>query len=336
MYWTGLAPDEARQFLANKDKSKRDKRMTLSDAVKKFVKDGDNLGVAGFVNSRQPIAIIHEIIRQGRKDLTLSFQSAGLGPEYLAGAMAVKPDHVSIKRLELAYWAHEYAGISSMFRYFAEKGMLEIEDWSNANMSARFKAGAMGLPFIPIRSPLASNINESNRGKVIDDPFTGRPILLLPASHPNVGLIHVQEADMYGNCRIKGQTFTCPEIAMAAANVIVTCEKLVENDYLSAEPTQNSIPFFAVDAVVEVPYGAYPGMCHDYHYFDQTHIAQFKVATEKFRKGDTEPLKEYYEKYIFGVEDFDGFIAQIPYKQLKYTKQIESRGLELQKFLERY
>ncbi|MGI6065824.1 MAG: CoA transferase subunit A [Bacillota bacterium] len=334
MFWTGLSPDEAREYLANKDKSKRDKKMTLTEAVNKFVKDGANIGIGGFVNSRQPIAIIHEIIRQERKDLTISFQSAGLAPEYLAGAMAINPDRVSIKRVELAYWAHEYAGISSMFRYLAENSMIQIEDWTNYNMSARFKAGSMGLPFIPCRSPLGADVNRSNRSVTIDCPFTGRPITLLPASHPDVGIIHVQEADQYGNCRIKGQSFTCPEISMAAAHTIITCEKLVEDDIITSNSTQTAIPYFAVDAVVEVPFGAYPGMCHDYYYFSQSHIANFKGLTEKFRKGDRQGLEEYYEKYVYGVQDFDGFIAQIPYKELKYIQQCESRSLELQTFLE--
>jgi len=333
LYWTGLSPDEAREFLAQKDKSKRDKRMTLSQAVHTFVRDGDNLGIGGFVNSRQPAALIHEIIRQGRKGLILSFQSAGLAPELLAGAMALSPGHLSISRLEFAYFAHEYAGISSMFRYLAENGMVEIEDWSNYNMSARFKAGAMGLPFIPARSPLGSDVMKSNRSRTMECPFTGRPIGLLPAAHPNVALIHVQEADIYGNCRIKGQTFTCPEIAMASQHTIVTCEKLVEHEVVTAAPTQTSIPFFAVDAVVEVPFGAFPAMCHDHYYFGQTHIALLKQAAEEFRKGNREKLEAYYERYIFGAGDFDAYIGRIPYKELKYAQQMESRSLELQKLL---
>lgn len=336
MYWSGLSPDEAREFLANKDKSKRDKRMTLTEAVNTFVKDGDTLGIGGFVNSRQPVALIHEIIRQGRLNLTLNFQSAGLAPELLAGAMALNPFHLSISRMEFAYFALEFAGISSMFRYLAENGLTEIEDWSNYNMSARFKAGSMGLPFMPIRSPLGSDIMESNRSRTMECPFTGRPIGLVPAAHPNVGLIHVQEADIYGNCRIKGQTFTCPEIAMASAHTIITCEKLMDHELIASNPTQTSIPFFAVDAVVEVPFGAYPGMCHDHYYFGQTHIAYFKKITEDFWKGDTGSMEEYYDKYIFEVKDFDGFISQIPYKELKYSQQLEGRSLDLQKFLEVY
>jgi len=103
MFWTGLSPDEARESLVTKDKSMRDKQMTLRQAVSRFIKDGDNVGIGGFVNIRQPIAITHEMVRQGFKDLTLSFQSADMAPDILAGAMIVRPEHCSIKRIELAY-----------------------------------------------------------------------------------------------------------------------------------------------------------------------------------------------------------------------------------------
>ncbi|MDK2821823.1 MAG: glutaconate CoA-transferase, subunit [Clostridia bacterium] len=329
MYWTGLSPDEARKHLANKDKSKRDKRMSLKEAVQKYVKDGDNIGVGGFVDCRQPMAIIHEIIRQGRKDLTLTFPSEGLSVEYLAGAMALDENHLNIKRLELAYWAHEAFGISPLFRYLAENGKIEIEDWSNANMSARLKAGAMGIPFIPYRSPMGSDLVKTNRSKVIDCPFTGKPVLLLPAAHPNVAIIHVQEADMYGNCRIQGPTFVCPETSMASAYTIVTCDRLIEHEEMTRYPNRISIPYFSVDAVVEVPFGAYPGNTHGIHYFDEKHIVEFRTACDKLRKGDSGPLKEYYDNYIYGVEDFGEFISKIPYKQLQHIQKIES-GIRLE------
>ncbi len=330
MQWTGLSPDEAREHLEQKDKSLRDKRMTLREAVTKFVKDGDNIGVGGFVNSRQPVAAAHEIIRQGRKNLALSFQSAGLVPDYLMGAMALNPDHLSIDRIEFAYVGHEYAGTSSMFRYMSENEALVIEDWTNFNMSARFKAGSMGIPFLPIRSGIGGDIQRCNRSQVISCPFTGRDILLIPAAHPDVGLIHVQEADIYGNCRIKGQTFTCPEMAMASKNVIITCEKLIEHEIITQDPARTSIPFFAVDAVVELPFGSYPSVCHDIHYYDKFHLEYFKSLTNIFRQGDAEPLQAYYDKFIFGVEDIDGFMELIPYKQIKYAQQVESRSLLLQ------
>ncbi len=323
MYWTGLSPDEARKVLANKDKSKNNKKMALREAVDKFVKDGDNVGIGGFVNGRQPVAIVHEIVRQKLKDLTLSFQSSGLAVEYFAGGMVLSEEKKLIKRLELAYWAHEAFGISPLFRYLAENGMVEMEDWSNYNMSARFKAGAMGLPFIPTRSPLGSDIPGNNRGKVIDCPFTGKPVILLPASYPNVAIIHVQEADIYGNCRIQGPLYTCPEIAMASTYTIVTCERIIEHQDMVKHSNRVSIPFFAVDAVCEVPMGGYPGNVHGCYYFDEKHIVEFRSSCEDFRKEDGKGLQEYYRKFVFDVEDTEDFISQIPYQQLKHIQKIE-------------
>ncbi|AGL00848.1 CoA transferase subunit A [Desulfoscipio gibsoniae] len=329
MYWTGFTPDEAREILVNKDKSKKDKRMGLAEAINTFVKDGYNIGIAGFVNSRQPVAAIHEIIRQKKKDLTLSFQSAGLALEYLAGAMALNPALCSIKRMEFAYWAHESFGISPLFRYLAESGKVELEDWSNFNMSARFKAGAMGIPFIPCRSPLGSDVMQANRSQIMDCPFTDDPVALLPAAHPHVALVHVQEADIYGNCKIQGPLFTCPEIAMAAGYTILTCERIVEHESIVSDPNRVNIPFFSVDAVVEVPFGAYPGNCHSHYYFDDKHIKELQTAGEAFRKGDRAPLEMYYDHYIYGVQNTAEFLSQIPYNQLQHIQQIEIRDFRL-------
>jgi glutaconate CoA-transferase, subunit A len=329
MFWTGLSPDDAREALVSKDKSKKDKRMTLKEAVSRFVKPGDNVGIGGFVNVRQPIAICHEMVRQGFKDLTLSFQSAAMGPELLAGAMMIRPDHCSIKRIELAYWGHEAFGLSPAWRYLAERGMIEFEDWSNYNMSARFKAGAMGLPFIPSRGPLGGDIKDSNRTKIMDCPFTGRPIALLPACHPNVALIHVQAADMYGNCIIRGTDATCAEIAMASAHTIVTCEQLVSHELIVSNPKDVMIPFPAVDAVIEVPFGAYPGACRRHYYFNGDHIREFLACIAPMVKGGSaDALKAWYDEYIFGVENFEDYIEKFPTKKLIADQAAESYHCE--------
>ncbi len=327
MVWTGLNPDEAREALVRKDKSKRDKRSSLKEAVDTFIKDGDNVAVGGFVNIRQPIAVTHEMIRHGFKDLILSFQSGGMAIDYLGGAMALAPDHFSFKRVELAYWAHESFGLSSIFRHLAENGLIEMEDWSNYNMSARFKAGAMGLTFIPCRSPLGSDILKQCRAKVAECPFTGHPIVLLPASNPDVAVIHVQAADPYGNCIIRGTDATCPEMAMAAAHTIVTCEQLVSHELITRFPKEITIPFFAVDAVVHVPFGAYPSSCRRHYYFNKDHIASFHALAGLLRKGNPGGLKAYYEDYIFGNHTFQDFIDRFPVRKL-----LEEQLSELENF----
>lgn len=329
MFWTGLSPDEAREALVNKDKSMRDKQMTLKEAVVRFIKNGDNVGIGGFVNIRQPIAICHEMVRQGFKDLTLSFQSAGMAPDILAGAMIARPEHCSIKRIELAYWAHEAFGLSPVWRYLAERGMVEFEDWSNYNMSARFKAGAMGLPFIPTRGPLGGDIVNTSRTKVMDCPFTGRPIALLPASNPNVAIIHVQAADMYGNCIIRGTDATCPELAMASAHTIVTCEQIVSHELVVSHPKDIMIPFPAVDAVIKVPFGAYPGACRRHYYFNGDHIREFhSLVTPICKGGPLDALKAWYDENIFGVEDFEDYIEKFQTKKLMADQTAESYNCE--------
>lgn len=324
-----MSPDEAREALVNKDKSMRDKQMTLKDAVSRFIKDGDNVGIGGFVNIRQPIAITHEMVRHGFKDLTLSFQSAGMAPDILGGAMMIRPEHFSIKRIELAYWAHEAYGLSPVWRYLAENGLVEFEDWSNYNMSARFKAGAMGLPFIPTRGPLGGDICKTSRTKIVDCPFTGRPIALLPASNPNVAILHVQAADKFGNCIIRGTDATCPELAMAAAHTIVTCEQLVSHDLVVSQPKDVSIPFAAVDAVVKVPFGAYPGACRRHYYFNGDHIREFhSLVAPACKGGSMDGLKAWYDKYIFGVAEFEDYVEMFQSRKLIADQAAESFNCE--------
>jgi len=329
MFWTGLTPEAARKSIADKDKSKRDKRCTLKDAVHTFIKNGDNVAIGGFVNIRQPIAICHEMIRHGFKDMTISFQSGGMAMDYLGGAMAIMPEHFSIRRIEFAYWAHESFGLSPIFRYLAERGKLELEDWSNYNMSARFKAGAMGLTFLPSRGPLGSDILQKCRAQVIECPFTQTPIVLVPASYPNVAVIHVQSADKYGNCIIRGTEATCPEMAMAAAHTIVTCEQIVPHEIIRRNPDAVTIPFFAVDAVVQVPYGAYPTSCGMYYYFNKEHIATFHALAKHLSKEDFKPLKAYYDEYILAAHNVGDFINKFPVQKILEEHHAELRNYEI-------
>jgi len=116
---------------------------------------------------------------------------------------------------------------------------------------------------------------------------------------------------------------------MASAHCIVTCDRLIEHDDMTRYPNRISIPFFAVDAVIEVPFGAYPGNCHGLYYFDEKHISEFRAACEKFRKGDPAPLQKYYDHFIFGVEYFAEFINKLPFEQLQHVQKNEP-GIRLE------
>jgi glutaconate CoA-transferase subunit A len=322
--WWGPSPEEARKAVVQKPKGLMDKRTTIKDAVGKYVKDGINLAIGGFVNTRPPVSLVHEIIRKGAKDLTLSFQSNSICPELLAGAMLVAPDHLSIKRVELAWWGYEVIGIAPLFRYLNANSMIELDDYTNYGMSARFKAAAMGLEFLPVRDHGGADMELVNRGKMIQSPFSGKNTYLVPACYPDVGILNVTAADMHGNCRIFGAHCTCPEIAMAACHTIVTAEQLILNENIRTYPNLTEIPYTAVDAVIEQRFASYPGACYGNYWFDMEHILMFRSASEEFRKsGNKDALKKYYDDYIFGCETYDDFLAKIPYKTLKKIRDMD-------------
>ena len=322
--WWGPSPEQARKVMVNKSKALIDKRMTLKEAVGKYIHDGIRIGIGGFVNTRVPVSIIHEIIRKGAKDLTVSFQSNSICAELLAGAMLLYPDHVSIKRVELAWWGYEVIGIAPLLRHIASKGMIRLDDYTNYGMSARFKAAAMGLEFLPVRDHGGSDMEQVNRGIMCRSPFTGKNTYLVPACYPDVGLVHVTAADMHGNCRIFGPLCTCPEIAMASTYNIITTEKIISNEDIRIYPNLTEIPYAAIDAVVEQRYGAYPGLCYGFYWFDMEHIKMFRSASEEFRKsGNEEPLRKYYDDYIFGCETFDDFLNKMPQDKMKKVTQLD-------------
>jgi len=322
--WWGSSPEKARKIMVNKSKALVNKKTDLKEAVEKYIKDGINIGIGGFVNTRIPVAIIHEIIRKGAKELTLSFQSTSICAELLAGAMLLYPDHVSIKRVEMAWWGYEVIGIAPLLRYLASNGMIRIDEYTNYGMSARFKAAAMGLEFIPVRDHGGSDMEQVNRGTMVESPFTGKNTYLVPACCPDVGLLHVSAADIYGNCRIFGPLCTCPEIAMAASYSIITTEQVIPNENIRTYPNLTEIPYTAVDALIGQRYGAYPGASYGYYWFDMEHIQMFRSASEEFRKsGNIGRLKKYYEEYIFSCETFDDFLAKIPQENLKKVKDLD-------------
>ncbi len=322
-FW-GPTPDEARKIMVSKPKGLKDKRTTLKDAVQKHIKDGMNLGLGGFVNTRVPVAAVHEVIRHGVKDLTLSMQSNSICAELLAGAMILDPDRVSIKRAELAWWGYEIIGIAPLLRYMTSNGMIELDDYTNYGMSVRFKAAAMGIPFIPVRDHGGADMELINKGTMMECPYTGRNVYLVPACHPDVSLIHVTAADMYGNSRLMGAQCTCSELAMAGTYSIVTAEKIIPDENIRNYPNLTEIPHPAVDSLVEVPYGAYPGACYGFHWFDMDHIKMFRAASEEFRKtGDKTKLKQYYDEYIFGCANHEEFIEKIDSETLKKVKEMD-------------
>jgi glutaconate CoA-transferase subunit A len=288
------------------------KVMALSDAISRYVSEGCHLSMGGFTINRNPMAAVYEIMRQEIKGLHVYAHSNGQGVDELVGAGCVV-------KLEIAYaGSGRFAPTCVRFRKAVENGSLTVEDYSNYQMTLRFLAGAMGLPFIPTRSSLGTSIidkwgfTKSMRESdpklpdkkliVADNPFGGwgdaSKLVLVPAINPDVTVVHVQKADQQGTSRIEGLTFADVEQVKAARKVIITCEELVETDRLREKPDQNQIPFFCVDAVVPIPFGAYPTACFRHYDYDPVYLNDYREVAQ-----DDTRYQTYLNEFVLGVNN---------------------------------
>jgi glutaconate CoA-transferase subunit A len=311
-----------------------DKIITLKEAVKRFITDGCHISFGGFTVNRQPMACANEIIRQQIKNLHIYIHSGGQALDILIGAGCVGA-------VEIAYGAAgRFAPTCVRFRKAVEKGELSVEDYTNYQMALRFLAGAMGVPFLPVKSGMGTDIvklwgfdTEMRRQDphlpihkllVQENPFARdgeEQVVLVPAINPDVTVIHAQQADYQGTVRITGLTFADVEQARAAKHVIVTCEELVEPALLRAEPERNHIPFFAVSAVVHVPFGAYPTACYKYYDYDAQHLNRYRVAAQ-----DDNKFSAYLDKYIFSVNDHEEYLKKIGGDVLESIRAVQPFG----------
>ncbi|MFA5400036.1 MAG: CoA-transferase [Dehalococcoidia bacterium] len=314
-------PDENREYvLHNKSRALKDKTMTARDAVSKFVKDGDFIASGGFGHIRVSMNIIYEIIRQRRRNLIMAGKTAVHDLDLLVG-------NGCVDRVEVAYsFGHEVRGLSPASRRMVESGRCKvIAEISNSGYQWRFLAGMMGLPFIPSRNLLGTDTGAYSSCKVVKDPFSGKPINLIPAAYPDVAFIHVHRCDIYGNCQIDGIMVEDFELARCARKLIITTEKIVDNEIMRREPWRNVIPFYVVDAVVEQPYGSHPCEMHGEYFFDEEHIAEW-LALSKTDEG----VKQYSDKYIFGVNDFDEYLETCGgLKKIEFLKKREDMRVPL-------
>jgi glutaconate CoA-transferase subunit A len=293
------------------------KLMTPKEAVERFIPDGAMISLGGFTVSRNPMVIGREIIRQGRKDLHLVVHSHGQAFDLMIGAGCVT-------KAELAYGGlGRFAPTGIRFRKAVCSGELVVEDYSNMHMSLRFMAGALHLPYIPCKTGFESDVVKFDRfgkefrgkGKIpnkklilSENPFNdeSEPVVLLPALNPDVTLLHAQQVGSDGTVRIKGLTFLDIEEARAADRVIVTCEEIVPAISLRADPDQNSLPHFLVDAIVPAPFGAHPTACFKYYDYDPAHLNLYRAMA-----ADDDGFRRYLDEWVYGPKSQDDYVEKI-------------------------
>jgi glutaconate CoA-transferase, subunit A len=302
-----LAYDELCGRTRRRDRSLREKVMSL-DAAAALVPDGAVLGIGGSTLSRTPLAMVWALIRAGREGLVCARGISSTEGELMFAAGASR--HI------VTSWFSQGIvwGVSRIMRLYTETGRARFEEWSHLAMGLRFRAGAMGVPFLPMRAMLGSDvIGQLPDSKVIDCPFTGEKLALVPALNPDVALIHVQRADAYGNAQIDGLPFMDVDLAMAANRVILTTERIVSNDQIRRRPDQAKIPFFAVDAVVEVPFGCAPHECYGLYEPMFDHLDRYAASL----KADPERgIADYLEHYFRAPQSWTDYLERLGLPEL--------------------
>ncbi|HYB11273.1 MAG TPA: CoA-transferase [Alphaproteobacteria bacterium] len=290
---------ELRRRTAERDRSLHEKVTSLEEAAR-LVKDGEKVGIGGSTLSRTPMAMIWALIRAGRKGLSCSRSIMSSEGELLFGS--------GVSAHVLTSWFSQGIvwGVSKVMRQYTESKRARFEEWSHMAVGMRFRAGAMGVPFLPMRSMLGSDvIGRLPEAKEIDCPFTGEKLVLVPALNPDVALIHVQRCDAYGNAQMDGLQFMDIDLAMAANRVILTTERIVSNDQIRRAPDRTKIPFLAVEAVVEVPFGCAPHECYGVY---EPFFKHLDMYAELIRKDPEKGMKTYLDRYVYGPKDWTGYL----------------------------
>ena len=297
----------ARRRLEAKPKSAGEKLTTLEDAAAR-VADGDSLAVGGCLFSRTPMALVREVLRARRRGLTLSRNLTCTEGELLMVAGAVERVVTAWMSIGLPW------GVSKILREFVETGRVAFEEWSHLALGLRFRAAAMGVPFLPALTMLGSDLMGVGGMKTIQDPYTGETLAAVPALFPDVALLHVQRADRYGNCQIDGYPHMDADIARAAATVLVTAEEIIPEDEIRRRPDHTVIPGFLVDAVVHVPYGSFPHECYGLYHADFEHFAEYTQAIDA--RGAA-AVARYLDDYVYGPPTFPDYLDRFGGERLK-------------------
>ncbi len=295
-----------------------DKRITLEEITKK-IPNGSHIAWGGFGYQRPPEAFAMELIRQHKKNLRIYTCGSEHDLDILVGA------EVCLE-FEVAFFAIEALGLAPNLRRQSKAGKVNFEDYSNLAMALRFLGGALNVPFMPIRHMIGTDMMtkfrlRKDKVKVINCPFTGQPITLLPSIQADFGVICAQEVDAEGNTRVYGIKGEDNEIARCAKTTIVFAEKIITNDEIRTNADLTNIPGLYGDYVVELPFGSWPMQVYGVYDYDLPHLQMYmeKCQTE-------EGWQEYLQEWILDVGGHDGLLKKIGDKRLKELRANRKYG----------
>ncbi len=300
---------------------KQSKLVSAKEAIS-TIGDGSKIAIAGSLIRRHPMALVHELIRQNKKSLTLYGWNNSIDFDMLIGCGLVK-------EAQSSYVGMANVGLAKNFRRAMQEGMIRFVEQSETTAMDAFKAGSKGLTFAISKTPLHNGmrINEEFKHEIIC-PFTGEKYVAVEAYRPDVAIMHAHCADKYGNVQLDPKRMMDNEtdifLVKSAKKVIVSVEQIVSEDTIIQNPNLTVLPRLFVDYVVEAPYGAHPNSCDTRYDFDIEHARYYQECSNT-----AEGFKQYIQEYILDTKDWQGYLDKIGMEQLfKITRNRRGRDHE--------
>lgn len=279
--------------------------MSEEEAIE-LIHDGETVIVGGFGTVNHPMPIIRGLIRRKIKNLTvIGAATAGLEIDMLIGAGCVK------KVIAPYVGAELYAPIGHCYRRAAERGEIEVYETTEYLLYSQLDAAARGLGFLPWRGGVGTDLPKLNPDYVpFNDPINGEPYLAAPALHAHWAIIHVGQADEFGNGQHGGARFGDRLLSRAAERVILTAERIVPNSEIRKDPWATSIAY--ADAVVEAPYGCHPYASHGFYVEDEEAIRAYVKASISYRKDEMKEWNAYLAEWVTGPKSQMEYLEKVP------------------------
>lgn len=275
------------------------KLLSLASAIAQHVHDGDLVYAAGFTHLI-PFAAAHEMIRQGKRDLTLARATPDIIYEQMVAAGCAR-------KLIFSYSGNPGVGSLRLIRAEMEARRLEYEEYSHFAMITRLTAGAAGLPFLPMKSVGTADLATANPlYRTVADPYTGEVLNTVPALTPDVAIVHAQRASAAGDTQIWGIIGEQKEAAFAARRVIVTAEEIVDEDVIRADPNRTILPGLIVSAVCHVPHCAHPSYAQGYYDRDNPFYLEWDRIS-----ADLSAVRRWLDEWVYGLPDREAYWARL-------------------------
>ena len=253
------------------------------------IADGAVVALGGNTLHRSPSAAVHELVRQGKRGLTLVKTAGAYDVDLLCGAGVASTVTAGFIGFENVF------GMAPLYRRAVEGGQVRAAEHACYSVIAGLRAATQGLPFMPVAGMLGSDLLAAQGFRTVVDPYSGQEVVAVQAIIPDVAIVHVHEADAAGNARIRGTLFEDLLMVTAARRVIITAEQIVDGQSFVATPELTTIAGFMVDAVVQIPNGAWPCSCAGLYDYDHGYLAEYIAATK-----NEASFAQFLEEHVLG------------------------------------